>query len=302
MEVQQARAFIAVAEELHFGRAADRLRIAQPPLSRLIKKLEQALRADLFVRSTRHVELTPVGEALIEPARRLITSSEAARRTVQDTISGETGVVEFGFAGASVNESVGELARQVKRRFPRVKLELHSAQFSHLGLARIMDGTLDVVIGRWEFLPAEVTSIVVGVEETLLAVPATHPLATRSSISIQELAEESWIVLPSGFGAALQNRLRSLAMSAGFIPRVAHTAPDSWTLVALVGAEMGCALTLDSVRDNVKVENVVFLPINASNTSMDVQLIWNRTNNNPALRSVLETARRVFKDSDPAGA
>lgn len=294
MEVQQARAFLVVAEELHFGRAADRLRMAQPPLSRMIKKLEQSLRTELFERSTRHVELTPAGEALIEPARRLVAASEAARRTVVETVKGEIGVVNFGFAGASVHDSVGEIARQVRRHCPRVKLELHSSQFSHTALQRVLDGSLDAAIGRWDFLPAEVASMVMGVEEAIIALPAIHPLAGRDSVSMKELADEQWVVLPGGFGSALQNRLNSLAMAAGFVPHVAHTAPDSWTLVVLVGAEMGCALTLDTVRDNVSSENVVFLPVREGHNKLDVRLIWNRTNRNPALRSVLETARRVF--------
>lgn len=299
MDVDQARAFLAVAEELHFGRAADRLRIAQPPLSRIIKKLEQNLKAELFIRSTRSVELTAAGAALIEPAQKLIDASEAARRTVHETLHGEIGVVKVGFAGASVHKSIGNLVRQVKKECPRVKLELESAQFAHFGLQRVVDGTLDAVIGRWDFLPSEVESMVVGVEELLVALPSSHPLAGRTAISFKELAGEEWIVLPSGFGSALYSRMSSLCMSAGFVPNVVYTAPDSATLVVLVGAEMGCALSLDSVKDYVQEENVTFLPIIANNRHLDVQLIWNRTNANPALQSVLETARRVFDEFSP---
>lgn len=299
MDVDQARAFLAVAEELHFGRAADRLRIAQPPLSRIIKKLEQNLKAELFIRSTRSVELTAVGAALIEPAQKLIDASEAARRTVHETLHGEIGVVKVGFAGASVHKSIGNLVRRVKKECPRVALELESAQFAHFGLQRVVDGTLDAVIGRWDFLPSEVESMVVGVEELLVALPSSHPLAGRTAISFKELAGEEWIVLPSGFGSALYSRMSSLCMSAGFVPNVVYTAPDSATLVVLVGAEMGCALSLDSVKDYVQEENVTFLPIIANNRHLDVQLIWSRTNANPALQSVLETARRVFDEFSP---
>src|SRR5690625_3651539 len=107
MEVKQAEAFISVAEELHFGRAAYRLLIAQPPLSRMIKQLEQDLGVELFIRSTRHVELTSVGEALIEPARDLLMASHAAVKTARDTRDGKTGHVRMGFAGASTYQSIG---------------------------------------------------------------------------------------------------------------------------------------------------------------------------------------------------
>lgn len=301
MNVDQARAFLAVAEELHFGRAAERLRIAQPPLSRTIKKLEQSLKAELFIRSTRSVELTAAGAALMEPARKIIAASEDARRIVRETLHGEIGVVRIGFAGASVHSTIGALVRRVKKDHPRITLELESAQFAHHGLQRVVDGSLDAVIGRWDFVPSEVDSMVVAVEELLVAVPQSHPLADRAAVSIREMAEEDWIVLPSGFGSALYNRLSSLAMSAGFIPKVVYTAPDSATLVVLVGAEMGCALSLDSVRDYVRGDGVSFVPLIADNKKLDVQLIWDRRNLNPALQSVLETARRVFREVEPVG-
>lgn len=294
MDVHQAKAFLAVAEELHFGRAADRLRMAQPPLSRTIKKLERALGAELFVRSTRHVELTQAGEALMEPARKLITTSEEAHRVVQETVKGDVGVIHFGFAGASVHDSVGEIARQMRRHNPRVNLELHSSQFSHHGLRKVLDGSMDVVIGRWDFLPPEIDSVVVGKEQLLVALPSEHPLARRHSVSLADLSDERWVTLPSGFGSALQNRLNSLAMRAGFVPRIAHVAPDSWTLMVLVGAEMGVALTLDSVQQNVSDQGVVFLPLTENPAPLDVQMIWNRTNKNPPLRSVIEVARWVL--------
>lgn len=296
MEVGQARAFLVLAEELHFGRAAERLRIAQPPLSRMIKQLERQMGAELFERSTRHVDLTAAGKALLEPARHLVEASEAAQRIVEETISGERGKIRLGFAGASVHRSVGEIARQIRKRSPGIHLELLSSQFSHVGLERVLDGSLDLAIGRWDFLPAEVNSLVVGHEKTMIAVSQTHPLANRASVSMKELADERWVTLPGGFGAALQNRLNSLAMFAGFVPRVAQQAPDSWTLIVLVGAEMGIALTLDSIRDNVRPDNVVFLPLTDSEDHLDVQMIWHRTNDNPALQLAIDAARNVFAE------
>lgn len=296
MEVGQARAFLVLAEELHFGRAAERLRIAQPPLSRMIKQLERQLGAELFERSTRHVELTPAGKALLEPAQLLVEASEATKRIVEETVTGERGRIRIGFAGPSVQSAVGEIARQIRRRSAGIQLELLSSQFSHSGLEKILDGSLDLAIGRWDFLPTEVNSMVVGQEKAMVAVPKSHPLAGRASVTMKELAEERWVTLPGGFGAALQNRLNSLAMFAGFVPRVVQQAPDSWTLVVLVGAEIGIALTLDSIRDNIRPDNVVFLPLADSEDKIDVQMIWHRTNNNPALRLAIDAARNVFSD------
>lgn len=296
MEVNQARAFLAVAEELHFGRAAARLKMAQPPLSRLIRQLERGIGAELFERSTRKVSLTPAGQALLEPATKLVQVSEEARRSVQNAVTGETGRVRLGFAGASINRKVGELARRVRGTRPGLMMELYSSQFSHLGLERVLDESLDLVIGRWDFLPAEIDSAVIALEEVMVALPSTHRLAGEARLSMKDLAGEAWITLPGGVGAALQNRLNSLAMSAGFVPRVIQTAPDSWTLVVLVGAEMGCALSLDSVRDNIASDGVVFVPIIEASTPLEVRMIWRRADTNPALHAVVAMAEKMFPD------
>ncbi|MDV5998462.1 LysR family transcriptional regulator [Kocuria rhizophila] len=299
MEVHEAKAFLAVAEELHFGRAAATLRIAQPPLSRLIKSIEKSLGAQLFERSTRQVSLTPAGAALVEPARELVAASEQARTAVAKSMTGETGRVRLGFAGASINRKVGELARHVRTHRPGVHLELHGSQFSHTAMQKVLDGSLDVAIGRWDFIPSELRSSVIGHEEVMVVLPSNHPLAEAPRVEMSQLAEESWVILPAGPGAALQNRLTSLATAAGFVPRVAQVAPDSWTLVVLVAAQIGCALSLDTVRDNVSSDGVVFRPLAQPQRPLDVQLVWRAADLNPALRAVVRLAQNLY--GDPRG-
>ena len=294
MEVHKAQAFLAVAEELHFGRAAKRLHMAQPPLSRLIRQLESELGATLFERNTRHVTLTPQGEALLEPARELVMLAQRMKDVVSKSQAGETGRVRLGFAGASVNQAVGELARQVRRRRPGISLELYSSQFSYLGLEKVLDDSLDLVIGRWDFLPAEISSRLVALEELLIALPESHPLAVRETVDVEDLAGEAWIVLPGGAGATLPNRLNTLAMNAGFVPRIVQVAPDSWTLVVLVGAGMGISLILSSVRDNVPSRGVVYKPLTQEQKPVEVRLLWRRGDANPALQSVIEISETVF--------
>ncbi|RKQ37016.1 LysR family transcriptional regulator [Kocuria tytonis] len=294
MEVHEARAFLAVAEELHFGRAAASLRIAQPPLSRLIKSIEKSLGTELFERSTRQVSLTPAGAALVEPAKALVAASENARAAVAKSVTGETGRVRLGFAGASINRKVGELARHVRSRRPGVHLELHGSQFSHLAMQKVLDGALDIALGRWDFIPAELRSSVLGYEEVMVVLPADHRLAGEARVRMKDLAEEPWVVLPSGPGAALQNRLTSLAMAAGFMPRIAQVAPDSWTLLVLVAAQIGCAVSLDTVRDNVSSDGVVFRPLAEPQRPLEVQMLWRAGDPSPALRAVVHMAQTLY--------
>ncbi|WP_243075451.1 LysR family transcriptional regulator [Microbacterium sp. SS28] len=234
MDVHHARAFLALADELHFGRAAARLHIAQPPLSRLIRQLEDELEAPLFERSTRAVSLTPQGEALVEPARELVMLSQRMKEIVRQAGAGETGRVRLGFAGASVNHLVAQLARALRRERPGLAVELHSAQLSRPGLERLLDGSLDVLIGRWDFLPADVDSRVIAREQLLVAVPTSHRLAQRRELTAADVADEPWIVLPGGSGATLSDRLHLLGQRGRFVPRIVQTAPDSATELLLV--------------------------------------------------------------------
>lgn len=297
MEVQQAEIFLAVAEELHFGRAAEQLNMGQPPLSRAIRRLERHVGAELFERTTRNVALTPAGEALIEPARELVDASRRAQQTVKDTLSGEKGSVRIGFAGASINREVGQLARHLRMSRPGLSLQYNSSQFSHQALEGVLNRNFDVGIGRWDFIPAEIDSYVMGLEEVILALPDSHPLAGQQWIDMKDLAHESWVSLPRGLGAALPNRFNALANHAGFVPRITQTAPDSWTLMVLVAVGMGCAVTLDSVAANVPNDNVSFARIKGVKQSpLEVRLVWRRDDKNPAVRAVVKAVHQIFPE------
>lgn len=299
IEVHQAQAFLAVAQELHFGRAAERLNIAQPPLSRAIKQLEQQLGAVLFQRTTRSVSLTAAGRALIRPAEALLQASEDAHQAVQAVKSGVSGRVSVGFAGASMYESVGSLIRETRRLRPGLHLDFHSSQFSHMALEKVLDGSLDVALGRWDYLPATVSSQVVNHEEVLVVLPRRHRLAGQEKVSFKDLVDERWVTLPSGVGSALQNRLVSLAAAAGYTPRLGQTAPDSWTLVVLVGAETGVGLTVDSVRDHLPSADVVYLPVAEPSPPLEVRMIWRAHDDNPALSTVVQAAEAVARRERP---
>lgn len=298
VDVHKAQAFLILAEELHFGRAAQRLHMAQPPLSRLIRRIEEELGVALFVRSTRAVALTPQGHALVEPARELVMLSQRFKEIVRTTQAGLVGRVRLGFAGSSVGYLVGELARSVRRERPGIALELLSAQFSQQGLEGLMDGSLDLVIGRWDFLPADIESRVLATEGLVVALPVGHPLAGRGSVAVEELADEPWIVLPGRSTATLPNRLALLGLEGGFVPRIVQIAPDSATMLLLVAAEMGIALTFTGVRDNVPGEGVAFATLDPSAGAVQVRLAWRRADMSPALHAVTEISRRLFPDME----
>jgi len=290
MDVEQLRSFLAVADELHFGRAAERLHVAQPPLSRTIKQLERELGTRLFDRNTRSVRLTSSGQALMDPAQEVLDALRRAETAVRSADHGEVGTVRIAFAGVSTHRLVARLARVVRSQRPGIQLELSSQNFAQPAMKRLLAGETDLALGRWDVVPAEIAAQVVMPDSLVLAVPDTHPLAGARRLSIGQLASEGFVSLPPHEGSVLPDRLRRLAHANGFVADVVQVAPDTQTALALVSAEVGCHLTLASVAENVTDPHVVFIPLNESTPSLDVHLraAWRRADQNPALRAVLD--------------
>lgn len=292
MDVGQLRSFLAVAEELHFGRAAKRLHVAQPPLSRTIKQLERELGTRLFDRNTRSVSLTSSGQALVSPAMEVLDALRRAEAAVRSAGDGEAGLVRIAFAGVSTHRLVASLARVVRSRRPGIELELSSQDFAQPAMKKLVQGDTDIALGRWDVVPAEVSAQVVMPDSLMLALSDTHPLAGARQLSIARLAGDSFVSLPPHEGAVLPDRLRRLARANGFVADVVQVAPDTQTALALVSAEVGCHLTLASVARNVTDPHVVFVPLDepALDPDLDVHLraAWRRGGVNPAVRAVLD--------------
>ncbi|SDK02464.1 transcriptional regulator, LysR family [Cryobacterium psychrotolerans] len=294
MEIQQIRAFLAVAEELHFGRAAEKLFIAQPPLSRAIQNLERELGTLLFARSTRSVRLTPAGEALVRPARDILDGVRRAGIAVASAGKGETGRVRVAFAGASSHVMVGKLAKLVRETHPGIDFELYSSNFAIPALDKVINKEMEIGLGRWNFIPAGIEHRVIAYENLVIAIHSSHPLADRKSVSMADLVGEPFVTLPQDPGAILRDHLFRLASTAGFVPSIVQVAPDTWTLVSLVAAEIGIALTVSTVAENVYYPGVIFLPLEDDTEPILLQLVWRSDNDSPALREVLRLSERVL--------
>ncbi|CAG7590681.1 LysR family transcriptional regulator [Rhodococcus opacus] len=294
MEISQITAFLAVAEELHFGRAAQRLHSAQPPLSRTIRRLEKQLGATLFERNTRNVRLTSAGEALLGPAREILDACRLAEIAVAAAGRGQVGRVRIGFAGVSSHLLIGRWAKLVRHTHPGIEFVLDSSAFASEALNKLLDGTLDIGLVRWIFTPPGIASRVILNEDFVVALPTDHPLAGRDGVRIEELATEPWVTLPADPGSALRDSLQRAAHDAGFTPRIVQSAPDSMALMALVSAEVGCALTVSSVAENVNNPDVVFLPLLGGPSTLQLRIAWRADDDNAALREVLRLSEEAL--------
>ncbi|REE74114.1 LysR family transcriptional regulator [Rhodococcus wratislaviensis] len=298
MEISQITAFLAVAEELHFGRAAQRLHSAQPPLSRTIRQLEKQLGATLFERNTRNVRLTPAGEALLGPAREILDACRLAEIAVAAAGRGQVGRVRIGFAGVSSHLLIGRWAKLVRHTHPGIEFVLDSSAFASEALNKLLDGTLDIGLVRWIFTPPGIASRVILNEDFVVAVPTDHALAGSDSVRIEELATEPWVTLPADPGSALRDSLQRAAHDAGFTPRIVQSAPDSMALMALVSAEVGCALTVSSVAENVNNPDVVFLPLVGGPSTLQLRIAWRADDDSAALREVLRLSEEALPTPD----
>lgn len=296
MELHHVLAFLMLAEELHFGRAAERLYVTQPTLSRSIRSLEDELGARLFERASRSVSLTEAGTAFLDPARAVRVSHTRAINSVSQSVRGLKGTVRLVFTGPSSYQLVSDLTSHVSERHSGIRLELIGGGFAGEGLRRLLNNTADAALGRWSKLPESIDSLQLRAEGFVLAVPRAHPLATHRSVSFGDILKEPFVRLDERPPSILAERLDDLCARYGAQLDVRQTAPESWTALALVAAGIGVTLTLTSVRDNAAVPGVSFLDLEDEVAPTWLSLAWSTRFKNQALDSVVECAIQI---SDP---
>jgi DNA-binding transcriptional LysR family regulator len=292
VELRHLRAFAAVAEELHFGRAAARLHMAQPPLSQQIKRLERELGVQLLERTTRQVRLTNAGSVFLEHARRVLAEADRARESVLLTEHGERGEIRVGLTGVTTWRLLPRMTRAYRERYPLVRLELQPAVFSGPQISALLDGSIDVGFLRAPVPPQLIGRTLLG-EELMAVLPADHPLAARASVPLVDLAEENFVSYPARQGSSLRDTAMRACSAVGFWPRVVQEAPDTYTVVALVGAAVGVAL-LPASAEKLQFEGVVFRPVTGADVGVPVTLAWRPGDESPVLQGFLQVAAETL--------
>ncbi|WUW20824.1 LysR family transcriptional regulator [Streptomyces sp. NBC_01463] len=298
MELRHLSAFVAVAEELHFGRAAKRLQMAQPPLSQQIRQLEKELGVQLFERNTRSVRMTSAGESFLQPVRTVLDDLDTAVRAAKAAGRGEYGRVSIGFAGASSHETLPLLTRAVRAAHPAIELVMTGQTYANVALARVADGSMDLGFVRLPVTQPGVSHRVIDEEELVCALPSDHPLATRESVPIEVLAGEPFVSFPANTGSTVRDAMVGACEAAGFNPRVVQEAPDSYTILALVAAGVGVTLTVTSVQ-HIQQNGLVYRPLVGPPIRRQAALAWRADNPSAALRAVLAVAEDALPTPRP---
>lgn len=285
MELRHFEAFVAVAEELHFGRAAQKLHIAQPALSQMIRSLEKELGVRLFDRTTRRVRLTASGEAMLEPAHAIGTQVDGAKRIARAAQDGAVGRVRIGFGGTSGYSILSLIAREVAARQPGISLELNPQMYCGEAAQALRDGEMDLAVVSPP-APAGIDVHVIRQETVMVAVPITHRLADEEEISMSDLAGEPFISYAPSHGSQVREVMVRLADEAGFLPHVVQEAPDPYSLLALVGAQVGVAIVVES-SDHIRIDGVRYVRLAEGGDAFTLALGWRQNNPSTALAKTL---------------
>ncbi len=240
LDLKTLKCFVVLAEELHFGRAAERLHISQPPLSLKIRALEAALGLQLFQRSSRRVELTHSGQILLTEARRVLHDAEQLVKLAASLGLGEAGTLAIGFNALLAYRMMPQLVSAFSERYPKVKVTLHEMVSSEQ-VAALVDHQIDVGLLRPP-LPTGFRSLSLGSEEMVVFLPARHPLAAQETIALASLAGEPMLMFSRVESSYLHNLTMAMCTEAGFAPVVRQETRHIHAIVALVGTGMGVAL------------------------------------------------------------
>lgn len=294
MEIRWLEAFVAVAEEMHFGRAANRLHMAQSPLSQVIRRLERELKSPLFERSTRSVSLTASGEALLPYAYQVIQTLGNAVDATRSAQGIPTGHLNLGFSGVHNHHTLPHLARSLRRSYPGVELRLVGGVRTLDGLRRVQKGDLDVAfIGLVGDVDEPLRTREISRQHIGVVLPTDHSLAGRRSINVSELRNEPFVMGPIDGNSSMTVLARQICQGAGFNPQVAQTVSDPFLILSMVAAGVGVAL--------VSSEVVPILPEAASWVEIEDRpypfrhgVVWSGENDSVPLKAFLRVVDEVF--------
>ncbi len=286
MELRHLRYFVAVAEELNFRRAAERLHLAQPPLSAQIKALETELGVRLFDRSTRSVRLTEAGRILLDEARQVLLSARQAEQRTRQVGLGLQGTLRIGIIAPSANAWMASILREFRQLHPGVKLALFDL-VSTDQLRRLRDDELDVGVLRPPVHSLELEYQYVEESRQVLAVPTGHRLATKAEIVWTDFHDEALVLIDPGLQHGYYDRFFQACAQAGAVPRPAQFANDIQTKMWLISAGFGIAPTTASLAE-ISRPGLTYRELPPGMPMVRSALVWKRNNDSPAVQALVQ--------------
>ncbi|MBL0420714.1 LysR family transcriptional regulator [Ramlibacter sp. AW1] len=292
MELRQMRYFVEVADALSFTRAAERLHMSQPPVSRQIARLEEEIGAALFHRTKQSVALTEAGRAFYDQARATLASAQAALTAARRAAAGHVGRLALGFGGLSAYWWPQVMA-EFRARSPSVELVLHPLQLAHQRAA-LLEDRIDVGMVVLPLEHADLAAERFRCEPLWVALPEGHALAAHRSLSLSQLADCDFVMVPWTRGHGFGRLTMRICSRAGFVPRVVQEAEPMESVVGMVGAGVGLAI-VPAIVSQLPVSRVVYRPIRERYARAEIGIAWSKGNHSPVLKHFVDVARRVVR-------
>lgn len=290
MELRHLRYFAAVAGTRHFGKAAQALHMAQPPLSQAIRRLETELGVELFTRTTRQVSLTGAGEVFRTDVERILTSVDEAVARVGRFASGVEGVLRVGLTGSASYRQLPTLARLVKQEMPHVRMEVHTEMLTPAQEHGLDERRLDVGVLRPPIRQEGIAHRLIAEEPLVAAVPEGHWLADATTVRVEQLRHEDFVMYGATLGSVVNDAVVRSCLNSGFYPHRAYEVTETSAALALVAAGLGVAVLPDSVRSAPR-EGVVCRTVEDA-LSVPLALAWRREDETPLIRQLLDVLER----------
>lgn len=291
IELRHLRYFIAVAEELHFGRAAERLHMAQPPLSQQIRQLEEQLGFQLFHRTKRTVQLTEAGTVFLDRCQQLLLQFDQAIQDGQQASRGEIGKLAIGFVSSTAYSVLPSMLHQFRRQVPGVALTLRELTTDQQ-VQWLRDKRIDVGFLRPPVDDPDFEMITVLREPLVVALPEQHPLAQIDPVPLRLLASEPFILFPRRLATGLYDQIISLCQQANFSPRVVQEAIQIQTIISLVAAEMGIAIVPVSIQ-NLQRTGVAYRHLREPTPEAAIAVVWRHQDTSPTVRQFLNVVNQI---------
>lgn len=296
MDLRHLRYFVAVAEELHFGRAAERLNMAQPPLSQAIRRLESELGVDLLHRTTRKVDLTDAGRGYLARARRILGEVDEAAHEARRVAAGAVGHLALGCVGSATYSLLPALSRGLRRELPGVDFSFRGEMLVPDQAAALRAGEIDVALLRPPIADLSLTVLPLRRDRLVVALPDDHPLAALRQVGVADLADADLIVHSADRRSVMYDVVLGLLRDAGVEPRIRHEVGETSTLVTLVAGGLGAAVVPEPVTV-LALDGVTFRPLVRPAVDVELAIAHRTDRTEPHLARAVTVIQQIVRDA-----
>jgi LysR family transcriptional regulator, benzoate and cis,cis-muconate-responsive activator of ben and cat genes len=286
MEITQLKYFLGVANELHFSRAAEKLNITQPALSRQVQQLEEELGVVLFERNKRNVALTKAGECLMDETSKILNQLEFVKRRLKLIQDGEEGELRIGHPGSAIHSVLPKILSEIQEKFPKIRTILSESLESDL-LKAIINHQSDIGFVRESFLSTQFDSKVIYSEQLALVLPDNHPISEENFVNIAQFKDEKFILAPRETGMIYYNNMMKIFERGGFAPNIIHESNYGATILRLVEHNLGVSILPISYQLSMPF-GVKFIELKSIPETTHLSVVWLRDNTNPMIKIFLD--------------